>query len=163
MQKQNQQWSIGLPDEFFEDYIQKFGKLFDKLPKQLIHRNPSPCYVLFHNGEVSGFVDFDFCEKNVRLWDVCYCASALLNEDRGVDNVHEKWLKVLEGILHGYNSVSPFTPEEKQAVYHVICSIEMICTAYFSNVEEFQELSKNDKEGRRYFAENKSVIEALIP
>lgn len=162
VQKQNQQWNMGLTDEFFEDYILEFGKLFDKLPKQLIHRNPCPCYVFFHNGEVSGFADFDFAEKNIRLWDVCYCSTGLLSESRGVDNIEEKWSKVLEGILHGYNSVSPFTPEEKQAVYYVLCSIEMFCIAYLANMEEFEPLNKNNRTMLQYIAENKEMICSIL-
>jgi len=35
---------------------------------------------LFDGGEVSGFIDFDLSEINVRLWDVCYCATGILSE-----------------------------------------------------------------------------------
>lgn len=40
VRKQNIQWNMGLDEEFFKDYIDTFGKLFGKLPKQLIHRDP---------------------------------------------------------------------------------------------------------------------------
>lgn len=66
--QQNVQWSMGLSEGFFEDYIDTFGKLFDKLPKQLIHRDPNPGNILFDNGEVSGFIDFDLSEVSIRLW-----------------------------------------------------------------------------------------------
>ena len=150
VQKQNEQWNMGFPAEFFEDYVQEFGKLFDKLPKQLIHRDPHPSNILFHNGEISGFIDFDLSQRDIRLRDICYCATGLLCEWRGVDNIEEKWPLVLEGILHGYESVNPLTPEEKQAVYYVLCSIQMVCIAYFASVEEFQELAKTNREMLQY-------------
>ena len=92
IKQQNVQWSIGLSDQFFADYIDTFGKLFDRLPKQLIHRDPNPGNILFEGGEVSGFIDFDLSEVNVRLWDACYCATGILIESS--DEAYEKWLDV---------------------------------------------------------------------
>jgi len=83
-------WSVG------EDYILKTG---DRV-KQLIHRDPNPSNILFDGGEVSGFIDFDLSERNVRLWDPCYYATGILSEFRGVDGIYEKWpeIKELAGI-----------------------------------------------------------------
>jgi len=81
VRQQNIQWSMGISDEFFSDYASGFGKLYDKLPKQLIHRDPNPGNILFDDGEVTGFIDFDLSECNIRLWDVCYCATGILAED----------------------------------------------------------------------------------
>jgi len=87
VRKQNIQWKMGLPESFFERYLSEFGALYNALPKQLIHRDPNPGNILFDGGEVSGFIDFDLCERSVRLWDPCYCATGLLSEWRGVDIV----------------------------------------------------------------------------
>jgi len=162
VEKQNQQWNMGLLEEFFADYITGFGELFDKLPKQLIHRDPNPSNILFHGGEVSGFIDFDFSEKNVRLWDICYCATGILSEWRGVDDIQEKWPLVLKGILHGYDSVNPLTPEEKQAVYYVICSIEMVCLAYFATVDWLHEVEKTNREMLTYIVSRRTEIEGIF-
>jgi len=51
----------------FDDYIENFGALYGKLPKQLIHRDPNPSNILFEGDEVSGFIDFDLSEINIRL------------------------------------------------------------------------------------------------
>jgi len=162
VQKQNQQWSMGLPEEFFEDYIHNFGKLFDKLPKQLIHRDPNPSNILFHNNDVSGFIDFDISEKNIRLWDPCYCSTGILCEWRGVKDIQQKWPLVLEGILQGYNSVNPLTSEEKKSVYYTVCSIQMICVAYFADIEEFQELAKTNREMLQFIVKVRPQIEAIF-
>lgn len=161
VQKQNIQWNMGLSDSFFEEY-NNFGKLFEKLPKQLIHRDPNPCNILFCGGEVSGFTDFELSERNVRLWDPCYCATGILSEQRNTENAYDKFPIILENILKGYDSVNPLTTEEKQAVYYVICSIQMICVAYFESVNEYKDLAKINREMLMYIVERKGVIDDIF-
>lgn len=162
VRKQNIQFNMGLPDTFFEDYINNFSILFDKLPKQLIHRDPNPSNILFDSGEVTGFIDFDLSERNVRLWDPCYCATGILSEWHGIDDIYEKWPDVLEDIIHGYDNVNPLTFEEKQAVFYVICSIQMICVAYFEGVDEYRELAKTSREMLQFIWENELHIRKIL-
>ena len=63
---------LEIDESFFDDYIDNFRKFYDELPKQLIHRDPQmPANILFEDGEVSGFIDFDLSEVEIlRLWDV---------------------------------------------------------------------------------------------
>ena len=162
VRKQNIQFNMGLPDTFFEDYINNFSVLFDKLPKQLIHRDPNPSNILFDGGEVTGFIDFDMSERNVRLWDPCYCATGILSERRGIDDIYEKWTDILEGIIHGYDNVNRLTFEEKQAMFYVICSIQMICVAYFEGVDKYKELAKTSREMLKLIWENEMHIRKLL-
>ncbi|WP_313165230.1 helix-turn-helix domain-containing protein [Sedimentibacter sp.] len=162
VRKQNIKFNMGLPDTFFEDYINNFGILFDKLPKQLIHRDPNPSNILFDGGEVTGFIDFDLSERNVRLWDPCYCATGILSEWRGVDHIYEKWPDILEGIIRGYDNVNPLMFEEKQAIFYVICSIQMICTAYFEGVPAYKELAKQSREMLKFIWENEMHIRKVL-
>ena len=156
VRKQNIQWKMGLPERFFERYLSEFGALYDTLPKQLVHRDPNPSNILFHNGGVSGFIDFDLSERNVRLWDPCYCATGLLSEWRGVEDIRARWPALFEGILRGYDSVNPLTEEEKKAVFHVLCSIQMVCVAYFEGVDDphHRELAKTNREMLVYIAQS---------
>lgn len=162
VQKQNIQWDMGIPDSFFEDYIRDFGTLFEKLPKQLIHHDPNPCNILFCGGEVTGFAEFELSERNVRLWDPCYCATGILSEQRDVENAYEKFPVILKAILRGYDSVAHLTAEEKQAVYYVLCSIQMICVAYFESVNEYMDLAKINREMLYYIISNKQQINNII-
>lgn len=162
VQKQNIQWNMGLPNSFFDEYIHNFGALFEKLPKQLIHRDPNPCNILFCSGDVSGFADFDLSERNVRLWDPCYCATGILSEQRNVGNAYDKFPVILENILHGYDSVNPLTVEEKQAVYYVLCSIQMICVAHFESINEYKDLAKINREMLLYIIERKNQINNIF-
>ena len=162
VQTQNIQWNMGLSVSFFEDYTNNFGKLFEKLPKQLIHRDPNPCNILFSGGEVSGFTDFELSERNVRLWDPRYCSTGILSEQRNTENAYDKFPVILENILKGYDSVNPLTTEEKQAVYYVICSIQMICVAYFESVNEYKDLAKINREMLKYIIEQKEQIDNIF-
>ncbi len=160
VKRQNMQWGLGLDDSFFDDYIESFGKLYDKLPKQLIHRDTNPSNILFEDDEVRGFVDFDLSEVNVRLWDVCYCATGILSESS--DEAYEKWLDILGGILHGYDLEGQLTLEEKQAVFYVICSIQMICVAFFESVDEYKELAKTNRRMLQFIVQNQDQITGIF-
>ncbi len=162
VQKQNIQWNMGVPDSFFEEYIRDFEALFEMLPKQLIHRDPNPCNILFCGGDVSGFTDFDLSERNVRLWDPCYCATGILSEQRNAENAYDKFLVILDAILHGYDSVAPLTAEEKQAIYYVLCSIQMICVAYFESVNEYKDLARTNREMLVYIIDKKDQIDNIF-
>lgn len=163
VQKQNIQWNMGLPESFFKDYTENFGKLFQKLPKQLIHRDPNPGNILFCDGKVSGFTDFELCERNVRLWDPCYCATGILSEQKNTNNAYDKFPEMLTSILKGYDRVSPLTAEEKGAVYYVLCSIQMICIAHFEGFGEYKELAKINREMLKYMIDQKKQITEIFP
>lgn len=162
VQKQNIQWNMGIPDSFFEEYTQNFGALFEKLPKQLIHRDLNPCNILFSGGDVSGFADFELSERNVRLWDPCYCATGILSEQHDVENAYDKFPEILESVLRGYDSAAHLTAEEKEAVYYVICSIQMICAAYFESVTEYKDLAKTNREMLLYIIGQKDRIKKIF-
>lgn len=162
VQKKNIQWNMGIPDSYFEDYIKNFGRLYEKLPKQLVHRDPNPCNILFEGEEVSGFTDFELSERNVRLWDPCYCATGILSEQRDVKNAYDKFPEILDAVLHGYDSVNPLAAEEKQAVYYVICSIQMICVACFESTNEYKDLAKINREMLLYIIEQKNKINNIF-
>ena len=148
---------MGIGETFFEDYIETFGNLFDCLPKQLIHRDPNPGNILFLDGDVSGFIDFDLSEVNIRLWDICYCGTGILSES--IDEDYQKWLDILGGILGGYDDESKLTPEEKLSVFYVICSIQMICAAWFDSKDEYKDLAKINRRILQFIIQKKEKIE----
>ena len=156
--RQNEMYQMGLPKDFFEDYTRSFAPLFANLPKQLIHRNPCPPFILFDGEEISGFSGYDLCERNVRLFDLCYCATGILAEQKDVTDIYKKWPQILEGILRGYDSATPLTEAEKQAVLYVTFSIQMIFIAYCEPQDELKELAKVNREMLCYIVENYSDL-----
>jgi Ser/Thr protein kinase RdoA (MazF antagonist) len=160
VKQQKMQWGMEFDEYFFDDYIKNFGKLYDRLPKQLIHGDPNPSNILFEDDEISGFIDFDLSEVNVRLWDVCYCATGILSE--ASDEAYEKWLDILCGILHGYDLEGKLTQEEKQAVFYIICSIQMICIAYFESYDKFRELANTNRKMLQFIIRNKEHFDNIL-
>lgn len=140
-----EQWGCDLPHEFYEDFIKNFTQLYDKLPKHIIHRDPNPSNIMFYNNEVSGFVDFEISERNVRIFDPCYCATGILSECVDVEDNFEKWIEILKGIISGYDNICTLTEAEKKAIPYVIYSIQMIFIAWLNNKEEYKALAMKNR------------------
>jgi len=113
------------------NYCYDFNCLYNKLPRQLIHRDIHCENMLFTDGIFSGYLDFDLTEKNVRLYDICYLAVTLL-----VENYHDEhrfllWCDVFHGILTGYNEISELAKDEISAIPYLFVYIEMTFAAFF--------------------------------
>lgn len=131
-----------LTQEFIEDYKNTFGKIINQLPTQLIHRDINPSNMIFDNGEFKGFIDFDLTEVNVGIFDICYCATAILSECFSKPNVDiNKWLEILDNLVAGYDSINKLSDSEKQAIPYVIYSIQIICISYFSKYDKYVDLT----------------------
>lgn len=127
------------------DFLEKFSSIFDKLPMQIIHRDINPSNMIFNKGEFKGFIDFDLTEVNVRIFDICYCATAILSECFNNHNIDKsKWLAIFDNLVKGYESITPLSEYEKQALPYVIYSIQIICIAYFSQFDKFDNLTKTN-------------------
>lgn len=130
---------VKLSDSFLED----FSAIFDKLPIQIIHRDINPSNMIFDEGEFKGFIDFDLTEVNIRIFDICYCATAVLSECFNNSDIDKnKWLAIFDHLVKGYESITPLSEYEKQALPYVIYSIQSICIAYFSQFDKFDNLTK---------------------
>lgn len=90
-----------------------------------------------------GFIEFELAERNVRIYDPCYAATAVLSETFGADN--EGWLELCRDILLGYDSVVHLTEEEKQAIPYVILANQFVCVAWFSEQDKYREIFETNK------------------
>lgn len=141
------QKKMSIPQELAAEYRSRFGEIYDKLPKQIIHRNMNLSYVYLTGEEMVGVTDFELSEYSIRLFDVCYAATGILSENFAdtAENM-QKWLELYQSIIKGYDEVVGLTEEEKQALPYVVFSIQLICVAYFADKEQFVELAKvNEK------------------
>lgn len=126
-----------------DDFLKNFSAIFDKLPIQIIHRDINPSNMIFDEGEFKGFIDFDLTEVNIRIFDICYCATAILSECFNNSNIDKnKWLEIFDNLVKGYESITPLSEYEKQALPYVIYTIQIICIAYFSQFDKFNNLTK---------------------
>lgn len=146
---------ITLPDKICGDYISVFGDIRKKLPKQLIHRDPNPGNIIT-DGEKWGFIDFELSEHNIRIFDICYAATAVLSERFSDSGKAElcKWIKCYKETVRGYDSVSALSKEEKTALPYVVLSNQLICTAWFSETEKFRNIFETNVKMTEWLLEN---------
>lgn len=150
-----EQWNCPLPDAFYEDFIENFTKIYDELPRHIIHRDANPSNIMFHNGEVSGFIDFVISQRNVRIFDPCYCATGILSEADEIEDGFDKWDEILKGIISGYDEVCKLTAAEKSAIPYIIYSIQMIFIAWFLTEETYKNIAMRNREMLIWIWENK--------
>jgi AraC-like DNA-binding protein len=98
--------ALGLSENFCREYLDTFSRVYPVLPRQIIHRDPNPGNII-RSGEAWGFIDFELSERNARIYDPCYAATAVLSETFGRDN--GGWLRIYRAIITGYDSVVHLT------------------------------------------------------
>ena len=137
---------LALPKGIFENYEKEFGVLYSKLPKQVIHRDPNPGNIILA-GEKWGFIDFELSEKNLRIFDPCYAATAILSESLEADNAEklQKWIQIYKNIIYGYDDVVKLTVEEKKAIPYVVLSNQLLALAWFAEQEKYKDLYETNK------------------
>lgn len=141
-----EQWRCQLPKEYYEYYLENCDDIFKDLPKQIIHRDPHADNILFHKGDVSGFIDFEISEKNIRIFDPCYLATSVLVEAGDVEDGYDIWPEILYGVIKGYDEISNLSEEEIKAIPYVMYSIIMIFIAWLNDKVEYKDLAKANRE-----------------
>ena len=151
--------ALNVDKEVFNDYAQTFGSLYERLPKQIIHRDPNPSNIILSDDKW-GFIDFELSERNIRIFDPCYAATAILSESFSERNDEKlnKWIEVYKNIIYGYDDVVKLSTEEKRAVPYVIMSNQLIATAYFSEQEKYKELFEINKKMTEWLTNNFQML-----
>lgn len=134
--------ALELTEGFCRDYLETFSALYPGLPRQIIHRDPNPGNII-RSQDRWGFLDFELSERNARIYDPCYAATAVLSESFGEDN--EGWLEILREIFAGYDSVAHLTEAERQAVPYMILANQFVCVAWFAGQDAYAELFEINK------------------
>ena len=134
--------AMDLQEHFCTEFLDTFSALYPQLPRQIIHRDPNPGNIICAE-ERWGFIDFELSERNVRIYDPCYAATAVLSETFGEDN--DSWLGIYRDILWGYDSVVHLTEDERKAIPYVILANQFVCVAWFSEQDQYAELYETNK------------------
>ncbi|MBD5153212.1 MAG: helix-turn-helix domain-containing protein [Oscillibacter sp.] len=145
---------LSLSDQFCQEYLDTFGRLYGKLPRQIIHRDPNPANIIVSEDKW-GFIDFELSERNVRIYDPCYAATAVLSECFHGDcqEALDRWLEIYRNIIWGYDSTAKLTDEEKHAIPYVVIANQLVCVAWFSEQDKYADI----------FEMNKRMTQWLIP
>ena len=138
----NAKQALGLADNFCREYLDTFAALYPKLPRHIIHRDPNPGNII-RNQDQWGFIDFDLAERNARIYDPCYAATAVLSEGFGNDN--DLWLDIYRNIICGYDSVARLTDAEREAIPYMILANQFVCVAWFAGQDKYAELFETNR------------------
>ncbi len=144
---------LDMSEEIFKGYEEEFAKLYPTLPKQVIHRDPNPGNMILTEDNW-GLIDFELSEKNVRIFDPCYAATAILSETYEIGNEEklQKWLTIFQNILCGYDAVVKLSEEEKKAIPYVVLSNQLLALAWFEGQEKFKALYETNKQMTEWMA-----------
>ena len=146
---------INLPEEFIKRYEKEFGEIYELLPQQIIHRDPNPGNIILSDDNW-GILDFDLSEKNIRIFDPCYAATAILSESFENDNLDKlsQWVVIYKNILYGYDEVAKLSDNEWKAIPFVIITNQFISTAWFSEQEKYKDIYEINTKMTEWMLEN---------
>ena len=146
---------MDLPKDFVENYVREFGEIYDSLPQQIIHRDPNPGNLIL-NDDNWGVLDFDLSERNLRIFDPCYAATAILSESFEAGNTEKlsKWVSIYKNIIYGYDEVAKLSDNEWKAIPYVVITNQLISTAWFSEQEKYSELYEINKKMTEWMLHN---------
>ena len=132
--------ALNLSDSFCKEYLDTFTELYPKLPRQIIHRDPNPGNIICAEDQW-GFIDFELAERNARIYDPCYAATAVLSESQNRDG----WMELCREILRGYDSVVHLTHAERKAIPYLILANQFVCVAWFSEQDKYAQIFETNQ------------------
>ncbi len=150
-----------LGHEDIKTSINELSKMYDELPKQLIHRDVHLGNFLFDNGLFSGYIDFDLSQSNIRIFDISYFLVGLLTREDSKKIEKEHWFEIIGQVVKGYDSLSELSKSEKESITYVMKNIELLFTAYFLGADN-EKLAKSAAELFLYVKNNEKKIQEII-
>lgn len=146
---------MNLPKTFVEMYHKEFGAVYETLPQQIIHRDPNPGNIILC-GKSWGGLDFDLSERNIRIFDPCYAATAILSESFEIGNANKlkQWTEIYKNIMIDYDEVVKLSDNEWKAIPYVVITNQLISTAWFAGQEKFVELYETNKKMTEWMIQN---------
>jgi len=146
-----------ISDDFFNDYIENFGRLNAQLPHQLIHGNLCGDTAVYENGKVVAFKGFETYNLSFpRIYDITWGAGEINSQP-----MIEKYLHTLTEMLKGYDSINPLTAEEKESVYYVLCATYLKGYIYHDTDESIDLMARGNR-AMVFLANNKEMFFNLL-
>ncbi|WP_413382055.1 phosphotransferase enzyme family protein [Alkalihalobacillus sp. 1P02AB] len=130
----------------------------NKLPKQVIHRDMHLFNMIYKSGELAEVIDFDQAEVNLRLFDLAYCSTSILNELFDFESKRHDWFLFVQELCLSYNETNPLSKEEQELIWHVMLAIQLIFMAFFLQDEH---LYSRNKEMLLWLFENQSKLKQV--
>lgn len=145
---------LNIEEDSMDEIAQRFAVLYKDLPRQVVHRDPNPSNIILVKDKW-GFIDFELSERNARIFDPCYAATAILSETfEDNEEMLLKWTSVMKEIMYGYDSVVKMTESEKEAIPYMILANQFISSAFFADKDKYEKLYKTNKKMTEWIARN---------
>lgn len=150
-----------LEEKEVTETIKELETDYDKLPRQLIHRDVHTGNFLFQKQIFSGYIDFDLSQSNIRIFDICYFLTGLLGEVKNGRLSEENWFMALEKVVEGYHLVSPLLETERNKIGCVMECIELLFLAWFLG-DGKEQTAKETKAAYHFLKEHKTKIRQSV-
>ncbi len=131
------EWKIISKEEYLRT-VETLEGLYNYLPKQLIHRDVHFGNFLFFEDNLSGYIDFDLSQRNIRIFDICYFLTGLLADETEKSFTKTEWIQNVKSVISGYDSINKLNTKEKLAIPYVMECIEILFIAYFININDIK-------------------------
>jgi len=141
------------PGPILEELEAGLADCYARLPKQLLHRDAHPGNMLFQDGQLTGWIDFEMMEGGPRLFDLCYCSTCLLMNGLDDPARRQVWHRLVRALVEGYDSVSPLMPVERGAIRMMQMAIEVLFIAWFAH-NNYSALAARNIEALAWLYEN---------
>ncbi|MCL2855391.1 MAG: phosphotransferase [Defluviitaleaceae bacterium] len=125
---------IGVSYEIIEQAEAKISAVYEKLPRCPIHRDIHAQNVLFHNGKISGWLDFELSRKDARIFDIAYLLVGLLVGHTKDSAKLDIWKTIYRNLLEGYNEINRLTDDEISVLPDLMIAIELLFVTYWNGV-----------------------------
>lgn len=109
-----------------------FRKLYPNLPRQLIHRDVHLHNVLFYDGRLTGWLDFDISQRNARIFDIAYLLGGLLYDKQKDSVIVGLWHTIYNNLLSGYDEISILTNDERDALPVLMIVIQFLFVCFWN-------------------------------
>ena len=150
---------LPLPAGLVHRMTEALTQLSPALPRQILHRAPNPSNVLV-SSEGWSFIDFELSQRGIRLYDVCYAATAVLSEAFRSGDVQQlgTWPAFYCALLRGYDHTAHLTTEEKAALPYVLLAEQFRCHAWFADQPQYPDIFAANKRMTAWLLERRDDL-----
>jgi Ser/Thr protein kinase RdoA (MazF antagonist) len=131
-----------------DGWLPGLAALEEKLPVQIIHRDPNPDNMLAADGRITGFLDFELSRIAPRIFDLAYAATGALSVGFSAvgQEAGEGFVRLAHAIWSGYHRAAPLAEAERQALPDLVIAIQLICVAAFTGTDRFAALAETNRQ-----------------
>ena len=151
--------NIDISSEIIADCLE-FAGSYNLLPKQVIHRDMHLGNMLFENGRLACFLDFDSVQVNARIFDIAYFAQSMLfiNDNYKSDEFVKKWRGFFNDFLRGYQSENKLHECEIKAIHKLCGALQINFISFYLWQEEKRYLVANRADLLKWIYANEQIF-----